>query len=162
MKASLFLAKSSLLLFVLGQSISSYAYHYGMAGCGVGSLVFQDQPGMIQIVAATLNNIVSPQTSAITSGTSGCYEDADTMANLFFKTNKQSILQEIALGQGEALDGLSKIYGCTEPGSLNKALRAEYSEIIGSQSSSADELRYRVETIIRKSQLLSSTCKDFA
>lgn len=66
-------------LFVLSQA---HAYHYGMAGCGLGSLVFQDQPGKIQIVAATVNNIVSPQTSAITSGTSGCYEDGSASAKL--------------------------------------------------------------------------------
>ena len=48
---------------------------YGTAGCGLGSLVFGDQPGIIQIVAATLNGI-GGQTFAITSGTSNCGEAA--------------------------------------------------------------------------------------
>jgi len=43
---------------------------YGMAGCGIGSIVFADKPGMIQIIAATLNGTAGSQTFGITSGTS--------------------------------------------------------------------------------------------
>ncbi len=41
-------------LLMLSQS---YANHFGMAGCGLGSLVFGDQTGKIQIVAATINGV---------------------------------------------------------------------------------------------------------
>ncbi|MFK7823327.1 MAG: DUF3015 family protein [Oligoflexales bacterium] len=162
MKPSLLLAKSSFLIFVLCKTVTAHAYHYGMAGCGLGSLIFEDQKGKVQLAAATLNNWVVPQTSAITSGTSGCYDTSENMADLFFKSNKQAILQEIAFGQGEALDGISKIYGCIEPTNLNKALRKQYSAIVGEQNPSADELRYNIESVIRNNSALLSTCKELA
>ena len=40
---------------------------YGLAGCGLGSMVFGDQKGMIQILAATTNNTFGTQTFGITS-----------------------------------------------------------------------------------------------
>ena len=162
MKVTLLLAKASLFIFVLSSSMVAKAYHYGMAGCGIGSLVFQDQPGMIQIVAGTLNNLVIPQTSAITTGTSGCHDTSENMADLFFKTNKHAILQEMALGQGEALDGISKIYDCSAPESLNSALRKNYPDIVGESSPSSDELRYGIESVIRKNPMLLDSCKELA
>ncbi|MFN8945903.1 MAG: DUF3015 family protein, partial [Pseudobdellovibrionaceae bacterium] len=45
---------------------------YGMAGCGLGSVVFGDKPGFIQIFAATLNSIGGNQTFGISLGTSNC------------------------------------------------------------------------------------------
>src|SRR6266511_1273208 len=45
---------------------------YGAAGCGLGAMAFKDQPGGIQIIAATLNDICANQTFGITFGTSNC------------------------------------------------------------------------------------------
>ena len=42
---------------------------YGTAGCGLGSMAFGDQPGGIQILAATTNGILGNQTFGITFGT---------------------------------------------------------------------------------------------
>ncbi len=44
---------------------------YGVAGCGLGSMVFGNQEGGIQVIAATLNG-TGIQTFGITSGTSNC------------------------------------------------------------------------------------------
>src|SRR5205823_3826374 len=40
---------------------------YGLAGCGLGSMLFGDQKGMIQILAATTNGTFGSQTFGITS-----------------------------------------------------------------------------------------------
>src|SRR4051812_6327755 len=45
---------------------------YGLAGCGLGSVVFGPKPGMVQVAAATTNNYIVPQTFAISSATSNC------------------------------------------------------------------------------------------
>jgi len=34
---------------------TSFAASYGSAGCGLGSVIFKDQPGIMQILAATTN-----------------------------------------------------------------------------------------------------------
>ena len=43
---------------------------YGTAGCGLGSLVFGNQKGIVQIFAATTNGLFGSQTFGITTGTS--------------------------------------------------------------------------------------------
>lgn len=119
-------------LLVLSQVQAS---HYGMAGCGLGSLVWQDQPGMIQVAAATVNNIVSPQTSAITSGTSGCYEDGGSSAKIdYIETNKVALKEDAARGQGETLHGLMTLLGCTQAQEFNAEIKNNYKTIFGQDS----------------------------
>ncbi len=114
-------------LFVLSQA---KAATYGMAGCGLGSLVWKDQPGMIQIAAATVNNIVSPQTSAITSGTSGCYDASGSSVQLdYIETNKVALKEDAARGQGETLHGLMTLMGCTHASDLNSEIKSNYKTI---------------------------------
>ena len=45
---------------------------YGLAGCGLGSLVFESQPGFVQVLAATTNGTSWNNTFGMTSGTSNC------------------------------------------------------------------------------------------
>ena len=122
------------LLVVLFVASQAHAYHYGMAGCGVGSLVFKDQPGTTQIVAATLNNITSPQTSAITSGTSGCYDTHGSQAQVnYIDTNKVALKSDIARGNGETLDGLMTMMGCKEVNAVKMEIKNNYKTIFNSE-----------------------------
>jgi hypothetical protein len=85
---------------------------YGTAGCGVGSIVFGDKPGMIQIVAATINDY-SGQTFAISTGTSNCGESGKSArANQFIETNKVALENDLSRGAGESIVALSEVMGC--------------------------------------------------
>lgn len=86
---------------------------YGAAGCGLGSLVFQDQPGIIQIFAATTNGTFASQTFGITSGTSNC-PGPSAMAkndrlNEFVVANMDNLAKDIAKGSGEALEAFADL-----------------------------------------------------
>lgn len=162
MKFQVPLVKSSLILLVFSWASIASAYHYGTAGCGIGGMVFKDKPGKIQIVAATLNNILIPQTFPISSGSSGCKDTKESSAQLFFDTNKSAILTEIAIGKGETLDGISKIYGCTQPGLLNSTLKKHFYSMIKDEVPSPVVIRYGVETLIKKNKNLNQTCKEIA
>lgn len=98
---------------------------YGMAGCGLGSLVIEENTMWPQLGAMTTNNIVSPQTSAITSGTSNCTDLPREVAlieqEVFITANLNSLTKEAAQGSGEHLDALGEVMGCSEEG--NTALR---------------------------------------
>lgn len=85
---------------------------YGMAGCGLGSVVFGDKPGMIQVVAATINNY-SGQTFAISSGTSNCGASGKAArASQFIEVNKVALENDLSRGAGEAIVSLSEVMGC--------------------------------------------------
>lgn len=86
--------------------------NYGTAGCGLGSVVFGDQPGMIQVVAATLNS-TGYRTFAISSGTSNCGEAGKSArANQFIEVNKVALENDLSRGAGESIVALSEVMGC--------------------------------------------------
>src|SRR5207302_8961923 len=51
---------------------------YGLAGCGLGSMIFGDQKGWIQVLAATTNGTFGTQTLVISSGTWNRRESSGT------------------------------------------------------------------------------------
>lgn len=98
---------------------------YGMAGCGLGSIVFGDKPGMIQIVAATLNS-TGYQTVAITFGTSNCGESGkQARANQFIEVNKVALENDLARGAGESIVALGEVMGC-QNSNFTMNLKSQY------------------------------------
>ena len=153
--------KKHFALALLAVASMASAAKYGTAGCGLGSLAFGDQKGMIQIVAATVNNILIPQSSAITTGTSTCPEDGVALVDreraLFAEANFQVIKQEIAMGQGENVAVLASLYGCNgaSVGSFGSAVQASYGTI--GKSASAPEMLDAIDGVVRSNAALS-TC----
>jgi len=151
-------------LFVISAALATQAgaANYGSAGSGLGAMVIGDQPGKIQILAATLNNIVSPQTSAITSGTSNCYEEnrSEEMA-LFISINHQALMTDISRGSGETLVGLSKILGCSDVSNLGSTLQKNFKTIYPQSSTSAKDIGSSIESSVRSDETLARNCKIY-
>ena len=80
---------------------------YGMAGCGLGSMVFGDKPGLIQVIAATVNSTAASQTFGISSGTSNCEDRAGTAA-FFIDANRVVLASDMARGSGETIVNLDR------------------------------------------------------
>lgn len=103
-----------LVLVASALPLSAKAADYGMAGCGLGSLVFDSTGG--QVSAATTNGSFYSQTLGITSGTSNCVDNAAASASLdqeaFVRTNYASLMQDAAQGQGQYLSAMSVLLGC--------------------------------------------------
>jgi hypothetical protein len=122
-------------ILAAGALSAAFAGGYGMAGCGIGALVLGDQPGKIQIVAATLNNIIIPQTSAITTGTSNCTEDGVTLQSheqdYFAEANFELLKLESAQGRGENLDAFAALFGCSANGTaqFSASMQKNYNQI---------------------------------
>ena len=88
---------------------------YGTAGCGLGSMAFGDDPGMMQVLAATTNGLSGNQTFGITSGTSNCAADSGTASidqQAFIKVNYASLVRDAAEGKGEYLSAFATLLGC--------------------------------------------------
>ncbi len=84
-------------------------------GCGLGSLMFQDQTdGLItQVCAVTTNGTFGNQTFGITSGTLGCNKFT-TIAmreklNIFVADNMDNVASDIASGEGESLEAIADL-----------------------------------------------------
>jgi hypothetical protein len=144
--------------FALVSKIAAAA-PYGLAGCGLGALAVKDQHGKIQIIAATVNNLISPQTFAITSGTSNCYDDATTASARFIEINKVALMKDVARGKGESLTSLSAMLKCSDPDQLGTSLQRNYSAIFPNNSVSGWEIQSSIEATVRQDKQLAHACK---
>lgn len=141
---------------------SAMAANYGTAGCGLGALVLKDEPGKIQILSATLNNLISPQTSAITSGTSNCFEDdVRAEAAMYVTVNEQALQNDIARGNGETLAGLGKILKCEDTDRLGSALQKNYNTIFPTSNVTGEDAAKSIESSIVRDGELAHSCKVF-
>ncbi|MDB4973749.1 MAG: hypothetical protein JWN48_2090 [Myxococcaceae bacterium] len=133
---------SALALGTLGATAQvAHADPYGTAGCGLGSIVFKDKPGFIQVVAATLNG-TGFQTFAISSGTSNCGSSAPNQvaAAAFIETNREAFAKDAARGQGETISNLSTLAGCTNPAAVGTVLQSDFNSIFPSATASDVEI----------------------
>ncbi|MEY4632190.1 MAG: hypothetical protein RIQ81_2310 [Pseudomonadota bacterium] len=100
---------------VLAASSSAFAARkYGMAGCGLGSIVMGKRGS--QLSAATTNSTAYSQIFGITSGTSNCKPDKVTTAMIeqeqFLTANLLVIEKEMSQGGGETVAALGETFGC--------------------------------------------------
>jgi len=131
---------------------------WGMAGCGVGgSMVYPNQPGKIQILAATTNQVLM-QTSALTFGTSGCEDDPNQVASLFITINQVALKKDITRGTGETIASLSQIYGCQSNQELGSELQKNFQNIF-SKEEKPEVLNKKIQAIIRQNDQLKKTCQ---
>jgi len=127
--------KKVLAIAVLCAASIASAGKYGTAGCGLGSIVFGDQKGPIQILAVTSNQFYGIQTFAITTGTSNCTEDGVAMADrereLFAEANFNVIKEEASMGAGENVAVLASLYGCSGASvdAFSAGVQSRYSDI---------------------------------
>ncbi|AFY00559.1 DUF3015 family protein [Bdellovibrio bacteriovorus] len=133
-------------LAVLGSAVSVQAASglkgngvYGVAGCGLGSLVFGNEEGAMQVIAATLNG-TGVQTFGITSGTSNCGKGlfAKAEVNSFIESNSVALENDIARGQGETLSTLNNMLGCDSK--FNGTLQQNYKEIYAPGVNSSEKI----------------------
>jgi hypothetical protein len=140
---------------------------YGMAGCGLGSLLFgNDNTTLMQILAATTNNILFPQTFAITSGTSNCTAGGVVKAEreqaAFAEVNFQDLKRNMASGGGEYLTSFSTLLGCDESAKpvFFKMTQDKLESILPSEKSSPIDLVVGVKAQIKADARLANACTD--
>ncbi len=135
---------------VLSLALNAEAARYGMAGCGLGSMILGDKPGKVQIVSALLNSWGS-QTSAITTGSSNCSEAAGAVADLrYIEENFTALQKEVAQGQGETLAGLLKLWSCDMSATIS--LKAEYSQIYSQDNKAIIQVRDSMKNALNTNQ----------
>lgn len=135
----------------------SSGYSYGTAGCGLGSIVFGDKPGMVQIFAATLNG-TGVQSFAVTSGTSNCGSSGKSGAYEFIKANKVALASEISRGQGEAIETLSKILNCNDSNEVGSVLKKNFINIYPNEKVTAEQVGGAIFEALKNQSSSSLTC----
>lgn len=141
------------------ESRPTFSREYGLAGCGLGSVVMGKRGG--QISASTTNGTAGNQTFAITSGTSNCLDGASSQVasrmDQFINVNRSQFQGDVARGNGETIAALENFMGCKAP--VGSALKANYSEIF-SEDAAANEVTDSVITVIMQNPELAKNCTN--
>lgn len=134
---------------------------YGMAGCGLGSVVMG--PKGSQISAYTTNGTSGTQLYGITTGTSNCQPDRrgamSEAQESFMFSNYATLSKEMAQGSGTTLAGLAHVLGCgeTDQAAFNKVAQTEHRKIFSSPGAVA-ALETLKESIVQN-ESLAQNCK---
>ncbi len=135
--------------FCLLGAAPAFAGKYGMAGCGLGSMIFEDQPGKIQILAVTTNDIVVPQTSAISTGSMNCNDSPTTAAvGKYIEVNQVALQKDVAKGNGETLSALLTLWKCDSQSEVGSTLQKNYSEIYNSNNLPAAQVQESMTKVL--------------
>ena len=133
---------------------------YGMAGCGLGSVVMGKQGA--QISAATTNGTSFNQTFGISAGSLNCVDSpsAEVAGRLdhFILVNRSQIQGDIAKGNGETIMALGTYMGCGDSSNqIGAQLKANYSNIFNGEVKT-NEITDSIITVILSSPELSQQC----
>jgi Protein of unknown function (DUF3015) len=125
---------SGFIIALAGAGIISTAHAkegYGLAGCGLGSLLFGNDTGIVQVLAATTNGTFGTQTFGISSGTSNCVESSGgtASAKAFIQANRETVSKEIARGSGETIASIATLAGCSDATAVGSTLQTEFKNI---------------------------------
>lgn len=148
------------LAIALLSSVASANHKYGMAGCGLGNMVFGAKDS--QILAGTTNDVSSgSQTFGITSGTSNCVDHEGNTAKAteaFVEANQVALSTEMAKGQGETLASLSKILKCQDSQAFSNEMQKHFDYVFPSSSVNANEASLRIMKAVYINQSLRTNC----
>jgi hypothetical protein len=130
---------------------------YGPAGCGLGSLIFEPNSGFTQIFAATTNGTFGSQTFGISSGTSNCTDSSggSDSAKAFVETNRTALAKDIARGQGETIESLSRLGGCADAHAVGASLQRNFDKVFPSAAMSDSEVGSSVVDALRSDATLA-------
>jgi Protein of unknown function (DUF3015) len=145
---------------------AAWAENYGMAGCGLGSKLFEGKGDKTsQVLGATTNGTFGNQTFGITSGTSNCTTDGivkqSRAQQAFAEANFASLRQEMAKGQGEHLTAFAHLLGCSQ-GSMHdfgRVVQHDYTRIFfGDETTPLDVIQF-VKESIAADPVLAQACQ---
>ncbi|TGM55810.1 DUF3015 domain-containing protein [Leptospira biflexa] len=144
-----------------------HAEPYGMAGCGLGSMVPVWKNDIGQILAATTNISFSSQTFGITSGTSNCTNDGivkkEMAQEVFIAYNEAPLELETTKGSGERIRAMATLLGCpTHASELGKLMKENHSYLFAKSKLETEirskEILTRIKTQIASDKTLSLVC----
>jgi len=155
--------KKILYPMALGMLLTTSAFAskpYGTAGCGLGSMAMGKNGN--QVLAATTNGTSYSQAFGITSGTSNCTDDGTVkvakQVPMFVETNRVSLANDIARGNGETVASLSAMMGCKDTALFAGAMQRNYKTIFPSENVENASVVKSISKVVKADGTLSGSC----
>lgn len=160
-------------LIVASVSSPVQAGSYGMAGCGLGSMVFGpsgdakdkiEDVKVREVLAATTNGTFMSQTFGITTGTSNCTSGGvakvEKEQELFAEVNLDDLARDMAKGEGEYLTAYAAVLGCSAESqdAFAATTQANYEKIFNSADATPVEVISSTKSVLRSDASLAASC----
>lgn len=130
-------------------------------GCGLGSMVFSGQSGVVpQVLAATTNGTSGNQTFGITSGTLGCTQDGTVASSaklsMFTGANMDHLAQDMSSGQGESLESMAQLMGIKEEDKSHffAVTKENFAKIFTSEETTAEHVLVSLRDVMSADDVL--------
>ena len=135
-------------------ALSSNANAYDSTGCGLGSMAWRGQSGIVpQVLAVTTNAMFGTQTFGISTGTSGCDPNGRVtggtgrMLLAFLENNMEQFALEASVGTGETLATVAGILHVDEA-SLSVKIKDNFDMLFASNDVDAVDLTLAVLKLV--------------
>lgn len=139
---------------------------YGMAGCGLGSLILRPEGKVPAILQWITNGFGLGQGFTITGGTSFCQDRSIKLSmqqqDIFVAVNFDSLRHEIAAGGGQKLNSLGVLMGCpvSQLSQFSSVMRKNYPAVFQAEKQATPEkLIEFVRAEMEKDSELADSCK---
>lgn len=132
-------------------TVTAHAERNLNTGCGLGSMIIDNQNTVAkQVVAATLNTLSGSQTFGITTGTVGCEKPTLLVSReveTFVADNMDNLATDIAAGQGETLETLADMMGVENKAVFAEKLKSNFDKIYTSENVTSANVIDQIVTI---------------
>lgn len=126
---------------------SSYAAD-SSSGCGIGWQVLPKQ-SLVSSFTRNLVNATFSNTIAMTLGTSGCAKHSivynEKQGLHFVEANKEVLVAEMAIGNGEYLTAMAEVFGCQDLNSFATIVKKNYQTLVPAYNISGVELYQNIK-----------------
>ena len=149
-------------LILAGITVGTVAVADDNIGCGVGTMIWKGNSGIIfQLLGTCTNGIMGNQTFGITTGTLGCKSGGvitmNQRVNMFASANIDKLAADMASGQGETLDALGTLYGMTAADKVvfSQLMKDNFAVIFSSQNLTAGDMVQSMQSLMASDAQLS-------
>jgi len=133
-----------------------------VGGCGVGSMIFKGQKGVVpQVLAVTTNGTLGNQTFGISTGTLGCSQDGMVTSNMktamFIDGNKDRLARDMSVGSGETLASLSHLIGieAKDQAAFNRLTKENVARIFTNEDVATEQVVASLREVLASDATLS-------
>lgn len=155
-----------LLAVALLASMSSVASADQDVGCGLGTVLWAGQSGLIpKVLAATTNGTFGNQTFGISTGTLGCQQSgvitSRVRLTMFTGSNIEKLARDMSVGEGETLNVLADLMGIPEQSKATffQATRQHFGTIFAPENANAGQVLDALNSVMASHTELAAYIK---
>lgn len=144
-------------------SASTFSFADQDVGCGLGTMLWAGQSGLIpKLLAATTNGTSGNQTFGITSGTLGCQADgvisSRAKLSMFMGTNGERLARDMSVGHGESLNALADLMGIktADKATFFQATKTHFGTIFAPENQSAGQVLAALQAVMAQDSVLAA------